>query len=128
VTTVPAAAFASVALIEGRYAQAGQSALQLVVNLAGIVVVAAVVVLVVSRPAAAGHEGCAHSLPGSRRWRHGDGHGLLCTVRRDTAVNRGWRGRVLTRREHRPRVGRRVEEHQYIVARAQCGVRAYPQR
>lgn len=96
-------------------------------QLAGIVV-AAVVVLVVSRPAAAGHEGCAHSLPGSRRWRHGDGHGLLCTVRRDTAVNRGWRGRVLTRREHRPRVGRRVEEHQYIVARAQCGVRAYPQR
>jgi hypothetical protein len=56
VTTVPAAAFASVALIEGRYAQAGQSALQLVVNLAGIVV-AAVVVLVVSRPAAARSRG-----------------------------------------------------------------------
>ena len=48
VTTVPAAAFASVALIEGRYAQAAGSALQLVVNLAGIVV-AAVAVLMISR-------------------------------------------------------------------------------
>ena len=76
VTMVPAAAFASVALVEHRFAQAWSSALQLLVNLAGIVL-AAVVVLVVSRPAAAGHEGCAHSLPGSRRWRHGDGHGLL---------------------------------------------------
>jgi uncharacterized hydrophobic protein (TIGR00271 family) len=48
VTTVPAAAFASVALVEGRFAQAGESALQLVVNLVGIVV-AAVAVLLVSR-------------------------------------------------------------------------------
>jgi uncharacterized hydrophobic protein (TIGR00271 family) len=48
VTTVPAAAFASVALVEGRYAQAAESALQLVINLVGIVV-AAVAVLLVSR-------------------------------------------------------------------------------
>ncbi|QYN39698.1 DUF389 domain-containing protein [Pseudonocardia sp. DSM 110487] len=45
VTTVPAAAFASVALVEGRYAQAMQSALQLAVNLVGIVIAAAVVLL-----------------------------------------------------------------------------------
>jgi uncharacterized hydrophobic protein (TIGR00271 family) len=51
VTTVPAAAFASVALIEGRFAQAAGSALQLVVNLGGIVV-AAVAVLLISRRAA----------------------------------------------------------------------------
>jgi uncharacterized hydrophobic protein (TIGR00271 family) len=43
VTTVPAAAFASVALVEGRYVQAMQSGLQLAVNLVGIVVAAAVV-------------------------------------------------------------------------------------
>ncbi len=48
VTTVPAAAFASVALVEGRYAQALGSAAQLVVNVVGIVV-AAVAVLLVSR-------------------------------------------------------------------------------
>lgn len=48
VTTVPAAAFASVALVEGRYDQALGSALQLVVNVVGIVV-AAVLVLVLSR-------------------------------------------------------------------------------
>lgn len=48
VTTVPAAAFASVALIEGQYARAAESALQLLVNLVGIVV-AAVAVLIVSR-------------------------------------------------------------------------------
>ena len=48
VTTVPAAAFASTALVEGRYAQAGGSALQLLVNLVGIIV-AAVAVLIVSR-------------------------------------------------------------------------------
>jgi uncharacterized hydrophobic protein (TIGR00271 family) len=48
VTTVPAAAFAAVALVEGRYAQALGSALQLVVNVVGIVV-AAVAVLLVSR-------------------------------------------------------------------------------
>jgi uncharacterized hydrophobic protein (TIGR00271 family) len=46
VTTVPAAAFASVALVEGRYAQAVQSAAQLVVNLLGIIVAASVVLLV----------------------------------------------------------------------------------
>jgi uncharacterized hydrophobic protein (TIGR00271 family) len=49
VTTVPAAAFASVALVEGRFAQAGQSALQLVVNLVGIVVAAAAVLLIARR-------------------------------------------------------------------------------
>ena len=53
VTTVPAAAFASVALVEGRYAQAVQSALQLAVNLVGIVVAAAVV-LCSPAPVAAG--------------------------------------------------------------------------
>jgi hypothetical protein len=39
-TTVPAAAFASVALVEGRYDEAASSALQLLVNLIGIVVAA----------------------------------------------------------------------------------------
>jgi uncharacterized hydrophobic protein (TIGR00271 family) len=48
VTTVPAAAFASVALVEGHYGRAAQSALQLAVNLVGIVV-AAVAVLVLAR-------------------------------------------------------------------------------
>jgi uncharacterized hydrophobic protein (TIGR00271 family) len=48
VTTVPAAAFASVALVEGRYDEALGSALQLVVNVVGIVV-AAVAVLMLSR-------------------------------------------------------------------------------
>lgn len=52
VTTVPAAAFASVALVEGRFAEAAGSALQLVVNIAGIVL-AAVAVLLVSRAGAA---------------------------------------------------------------------------
>jgi uncharacterized hydrophobic protein (TIGR00271 family) len=51
VTTVPAAAYASTALVEGRYAEAGESALQLLVNLVGIVV-AAVAVLLMSRRAA----------------------------------------------------------------------------
>jgi uncharacterized membrane protein len=46
VTTVPAAAFASVALVEGRYADAGASALQLLVNLTGIVVAGAAALLV----------------------------------------------------------------------------------
>ena len=46
VTTVPAAAFASVAFVEGRYGQALQSAAQLVINLVGIVVAAAAVLLV----------------------------------------------------------------------------------
>jgi len=50
VTTVPAAAFASVALVEGRYLQALESALQLAVNLVGIVVAAAVVLLLARRP------------------------------------------------------------------------------
>jgi uncharacterized hydrophobic protein (TIGR00271 family) len=48
VTTVPAAAFASVALVEGRFAEAAGSALQLVVNIAGIVL-AAIAVLLASR-------------------------------------------------------------------------------
>ncbi|TQM04113.1 DUF389 domain-containing protein [Pseudonocardia kunmingensis] len=50
VTTVPAAAFASVALVEGRYLQALESAIQLAVNLVGIVVAAAVVLLLARRP------------------------------------------------------------------------------
>lgn len=45
VTTVPAAAFASVALVEGRFAQAGESAAQLLVNLVGIVAAGAAVLL-----------------------------------------------------------------------------------
>ena len=53
VTTVPAAAFASVALVEGRFAQAAESALQLVVNLVGIVVAAVAVLLVYRGPPAA---------------------------------------------------------------------------
>jgi Predicted membrane protein len=56
VTTVPAAAFASVALVEGRWSQAAGSALQLLVNLVGIVV-AAVAVLLLSRRAAARRRG-----------------------------------------------------------------------
>jgi uncharacterized hydrophobic protein (TIGR00271 family) len=48
VTTVPAAGFCAVALVEGQYARAGGSALQLVINLAGIVV-AAMIVLVLFR-------------------------------------------------------------------------------
>jgi uncharacterized hydrophobic protein (TIGR00271 family) len=50
VTTVPAAAFASVALVEGRYLQALESGIQLAVNLVGIVVAAAVVLLLARRP------------------------------------------------------------------------------
>ncbi|RTL69011.1 MAG: DUF389 domain-containing protein [Pseudonocardiaceae bacterium] len=46
VTTVPAAGFFAVALVEGQFARAGQSALQLLVNLAGIVVAAIVVLLI----------------------------------------------------------------------------------
>jgi uncharacterized hydrophobic protein (TIGR00271 family) len=46
VTTVPAAAFAAVALVEGRFVQALQSAAQLAVNLVGIVVAAAAVLMV----------------------------------------------------------------------------------
>ena len=51
VTTVPAAAFASVALVEGRWAEAAGSALQLLVNIVGIVL-AAVAVLLLSRGSA----------------------------------------------------------------------------
>lgn len=50
VTTVPAAAFAAVAAVEGRWEVAGGSALQLVVNIVGIVL-AGVAVLLVSRRA-----------------------------------------------------------------------------
>ncbi|GAA1833445.1 DUF389 domain-containing protein [Pseudonocardia ailaonensis] len=49
VTTVPAAAFASVALVEGRLREAGLSALQLVVNLLGIVIAATLALLVARR-------------------------------------------------------------------------------
>ena len=49
VTTVPAAAFASVALVEGRYVQAMQSGLQLAVNLVGIVIAAALVLVLARR-------------------------------------------------------------------------------
>lgn len=53
VTTVPAAAFAAIALVEGRFDEAGSSALQLLVNLIGIVV-AAVGVLLLTRRTRAG--------------------------------------------------------------------------
>ena len=46
VTTVPAAAFAAVALVEGRVAEALSSVVQLGVNLVGIVVAAALSLLV----------------------------------------------------------------------------------
>jgi uncharacterized hydrophobic protein (TIGR00271 family) len=49
VTTVPAAAFASVAAVEGRWAEAGSSVVQLVVNLVGIVVAAALGLLLARR-------------------------------------------------------------------------------
>jgi len=49
VTTVPAAAFASVALIEGRFAQAGGSALQLLINAVSVVAAAAMVLLLSHR-------------------------------------------------------------------------------
>jgi uncharacterized hydrophobic protein (TIGR00271 family) len=49
VTTVPAAAFASVAAVEGRWHEAGLSALQLLVNLVGIVVAASLALLVARR-------------------------------------------------------------------------------
>jgi uncharacterized hydrophobic protein (TIGR00271 family) len=48
VTTVPAAAFASVAFVEGRFDEAAASAAQLLVNLVGIVL-AAIVGLTVAR-------------------------------------------------------------------------------
>ena len=49
VTTVPAAAFASVALVVGRYDEALSSAIQLLVNLVGIVVAASLCLLVAER-------------------------------------------------------------------------------
>jgi uncharacterized hydrophobic protein (TIGR00271 family) len=49
VTTVPAAGFAALALVEGRFAQAGASALQLVVNIIGIVLAAALVLVLARR-------------------------------------------------------------------------------
>jgi uncharacterized hydrophobic protein (TIGR00271 family) len=49
VTTVPAAAFACVALVEGRYDEALSSVLQLAVNLVGIVAAAAFSLLVAQR-------------------------------------------------------------------------------
>lgn len=49
ITTVPAAAFASVAVVEGRWAQAGESALQLLLNLVGVVLAAAAVLLLSPR-------------------------------------------------------------------------------
>lgn len=45
VTTVPAAAFASVAAVEGRWVEAGLSVTQLAVNVVGVVVAAALVLL-----------------------------------------------------------------------------------
>jgi uncharacterized hydrophobic protein (TIGR00271 family) len=59
VTTVPAAAFAAVALVEGRYSEALGSAAQLAVNVLGIVV-AAVVVLLVSRRTVKPARGARH--------------------------------------------------------------------
>jgi uncharacterized hydrophobic protein (TIGR00271 family) len=49
VTTVPAAAFASVALVVGRYDEALSSAVQLLVNLVGIVLAASLCLLVAQR-------------------------------------------------------------------------------
>lgn len=49
VTTVPAAAYASVAVIEGRWSEAGQSVLQLGVNLVGAIGAAAVVLVLARR-------------------------------------------------------------------------------
>jgi uncharacterized hydrophobic protein (TIGR00271 family) len=54
VTTVPAAAYASVALVEGRFDEAVSSGLQLVVNVVGIVVAAVAVLLLVRRSRARG--------------------------------------------------------------------------
>jgi uncharacterized hydrophobic protein (TIGR00271 family) len=53
VTTVPAAAYAAVAAVEGEFGRAGESALQLLINLVGIVISAAVVLLLVRRMRAA---------------------------------------------------------------------------
>ncbi|GAA4685568.1 DUF389 domain-containing protein [Pseudonocardia yuanmonensis] len=61
VTTVPAAAFASVAAVEGRWREAGLSALQLLVNLIGIVVAASLALLVARRARRRGDRGRALS-------------------------------------------------------------------
>jgi uncharacterized membrane protein len=52
VTTVPAAGFAALAVVEGRFVEAGASALQLLVNIVGILLAAALV-LVLSRKSGA---------------------------------------------------------------------------
>jgi uncharacterized hydrophobic protein (TIGR00271 family) len=52
VTTVPAAGFAAVAAVEGRWEQAGGSALQLLVNVVGIVLAAVLVLLLTRRSGA----------------------------------------------------------------------------
>jgi uncharacterized hydrophobic protein (TIGR00271 family) len=49
VTTVPAAAFASVAAVEGRWAEAGSSVLQLLVNVVGVVIAASLVLFAARR-------------------------------------------------------------------------------
>lgn len=49
VTTVPAAGYAALALVLGEYGRAGQSGLQLLVNLAGIVLAAVLVLLLRNR-------------------------------------------------------------------------------
>lgn len=54
VTTVPAAAFGSVALVEGRYDEALGSALQLIVNVVGIVIAAVLVLMFSRRPGVRG--------------------------------------------------------------------------
>lgn len=49
IATVPAAAFASVAAVEGRWTEAGLSVLQLLLNVAAVVVASALVLLVAQR-------------------------------------------------------------------------------
>ena len=57
VMTVPAAGFASVALVQGQYGRAAQSLLQLVVNLVGVVIAAVAVFLLLRgrRQSGSGH-------------------------------------------------------------------------
>lgn len=49
ITTVPAAAYAAVAVVEGRWVEAGQSVLQLVINVVSVVVAAALVLVLTKR-------------------------------------------------------------------------------
>lgn len=63
VTTVPAAGYAAVAAVEGRWGQAGSSIGQLAVNLVGIVV-AAVLVLLVARRSGARRPGFSRAQAG----------------------------------------------------------------